>query len=368
MRKVIRNGKEYEVPAHEEAAEVLGSTIRAALRERVVDTGRADEVEQEALRGRSPQLPPVNGTFLPWPIMAALLSVRAGQDTKTTGAGGALSYIEPGPFEQLTRMAPVGKHVRTLSVPRGINATIPLMSQNSTSYWLGENAGVDVTQGDPVYAALALTAHQLLVSTTITRQLLRGSSYDVEQQIATDFAKTFALAIDSAIIQGATTTLEPSGILSSTSIGSVTLGANGGLITNAKIAELERVPSSADVGDVSTSLFVTNPLQRERMNTIERGAGDGFLLDSSGKVLGHTLVSTPRVPANLSKGTATTIASAIIFGDFSEVVLAEFGGGFSLTVDPYTRAPSGLVRLTASMYLDVGILRPTAFAAIKDAL
>jgi len=41
-------------------------------------------------------------------------------------------------------------------------------------------------------------------------------------------------------------------------------------------------------------------------------------------------------------------------------------GGMELTVDPYSGAKGGLTNVILNSYLDVNLLQPTAFAAIKD--
>ena len=45
------------------------------------------------------------------------------------------------------------------------------------------------------------------------------------------------------------------------------------------------------------------------------------------------------------------------YGDFSNVVIANWGN-LDITVDPMTKAASGLVRLVVNFYCDVKVLRP----------
>jgi hypothetical protein len=50
------------------------------------------------------------------------------------------------------------------------------------------------------------------------------------------------------------------------------------------------------------------------------------------------------------------------------VILASFGEGVDVIVDPYTLATSSQTRVVVNSLCDVGIRRPESFAAMKDAL
>jgi predicted phage gp36 major capsid-like protein len=42
-----------------------------------------------------------------------------------------------------------------------------------------------------------------------------------------------------------------------------------------------------------------------------------------------------------------------VFGDWSQVILAEFGSGVDVVVDPYTLALTGLIRVHVARFVDV---------------
>jgi hypothetical protein len=73
------------------------------------------------------------------------------------------------------------------------------------------------------------------------------------------------------------------------------------------------------------------------------------------------------VPSNLTKGAATEVCSAIIFGNFNDLLIGQWGG-FDILVDPYTQGIGGQTRLIAAMHVDVGVKRAASFAAMLDAL
>ena len=47
-----------------------------------------------------------------------------------------------------------------------------------------------------------------------------------------------------------------------------------------------------------------------------------------------------------------------IFGDWSQVVLAEFGSGVDIEADPYSLALTGMIRVHAARLVDVGVRHP----------
>jgi hypothetical protein len=60
------------------------------------------------------------------------------------------------------------------------------------------------------------------------------------------------------------------------------------------------------------------------------------------------------------------VLSAIIFGDFSNLVVGSWGG-MEIGVDPYVNMKEGLTNIVLNSYVDCGMLNPLGFSVIKDA-
>jgi HK97 family phage major capsid protein len=367
-RTVIRDGKEIERSLHEDAAEVLGTVIQSGLRDRFIDTGRVDEWSEDTrvARRKNPQVSEGIGTPLPFSVLS-----RAGLDSLTSTKGAELALTGPAGFLDLIKSVPTLARIRVISGITWSKVTVPAVSVGSTPYWAAENPGSDATESQPTLTASAqLILRTVTASVTYSRQLLRASlsSTAIGEIVQRDLRHVFGVALESAVLNGAGTN-DPLGILNNTNIGTVAFGTNGALVTGAKLAEMIRTVEEADAGDVEPAgAFIMNPRGRERMSTIERASGNGWLIEDTG-VLGQWPYSvTPRVPRNLTKGTATTICSALIFGDWDNYVIGEFGSGFDLVVDPFTRGSQGLVKVTGQMYVDAAPLRPEAFVKSTDAL
>ena len=100
------------------------------------------------------------------------------------------------------------------------------------------------------------------------------------------------------------------------------------------------------------------------------------LVDTTGRPLGEDVVfqQTPRsyttnVPANLTKGTAVGICSALVYGDFSQLLVGLWSQ-LDVLVNPYesTAYAKGNVQIRAMLTCDISVRHPEAFAAAQDIL
>lgn len=77
------------------------------------------------------------------------------------------------------------------------------------------------------------------------------------------------------------------------------------------------------------------------------------------------MVVSNNCPGNLTKGAGTNL-SAVIYGNFQDVIVGGFGG-LELVIDPYSEMSTSTIRVGAFMLQDIGIRHPQSFAAIVDA-
>ena len=94
------------------------------------------------------------------------------------------------------------------------------------------------------------------------------------------------------------------------------------------------------------------------------GVEGNFILDPNNTILGYNVESTNLVPSDLTKGTGSAL-SALIFGDFSQVMLG-FYSGVDVVVDQASLSTSGGTRLAFFQDMDVAIRHGEAFSFIKD--
>ena len=150
-------------------------------------------------------------------------------------------------------------------------------------------------------------------------------------------------------------------------IGSVAGGTNGLAPTFANIIALEK-EVAVDNADVGSLAFLTNPKVRAKLKNTTVGTDQRMVWgDSSNSLLGYNAYVTTQAPSDLDKGTSTGVCSAIIFGNFQELIIGQWGG-LDIVVDPYTAASNAQVKIYIHSFWDTLIRRAQSFAAMKDAL
>jgi hypothetical protein len=75
-------------------------------------------------------------------------------------------------------------------------------------------------------------------------------------------------------------------------------------------------------------------------------------------------MATNQIPTNLTKGSGTNL-TAMIFGDFSTVHIAMWGG-VDVLVDPYSLSTAGSVRVVCLLDTDIKFRNTESLAKIVD--
>lgn len=256
---------------------------------------------------------------------------------------------------------------------RDLNGNIAIPSQTgaATGYWVAESGAP--TESQQTVGQVPLTPKTVGAFTDFSRKLLLQSSLDVEAFVRADLAAVLGLAIQSGALVGGGTA-EPTGLLNIGGIGSVAGGANGLAPTYAHMVDLESAVANANA-DVGNLAYLTNTKVRGKLRKTEEFAStNGRPVWTSaagqrgvGEVLGYEAHTSNAVPSDLTKGTSTGVASAILFGNWADLIVAMWGG-LDIMLDPYTGATSGTRRVIALQDVDVNARHPASFAAMKDAL
>ncbi|SOD97025.1 phage major capsid protein, HK97 family [Caenispirillum bisanense] len=196
----------------------------------------------------------------------------------------------------------------------------------------------------------------------ISRALLKQSRPSLDSWIQSHLAREIAVKIDHTVIEGSGTGDVPAGLLNKAGIPVHAIGANGGAITWADVVALESMVSHANAGFGSLG-YLTNAKVVGAMKTTQKASGTGMIYEG-GNLNGYTLASTSLVPADLTKGTGTNL-SAMVFGNFADVYLAEFGS-LEIVADPYTAMGTQEYVFRAFFDCDFVFAHDESFAVIKD--
>ena len=157
--------------------------------------------------------------------------------------------------------------------------------------------------------------------TDISRKLLKQSSLSVEAFVQQDLAEVLGRSIQLAAIQGGGSN-EPTGILGAAGTGSVAGGTNGLAPAWSHIVDLETAVSVANA-DIGTLGYLTNGKVRGKLKQVAKnGAASAFVWGDGNQPLnGYQAAVTNAVPSNLVKGSSGAVCSAIIFGNFADLMI-----------------------------------------------
>lgn len=212
------------------------------------------------------------------------------------------------------------------------NISIPSYS-GSTAGWAGEIESAQDGAGtfDTVeYAPKRITAY-----IDISKQFINQDAVGAEALLRRDIVDAIAQVLEATILgENDATTKKPAGIF---------YGANKVVVSYDTLIDMEETLETANVpGDYK---FVVSPAIKAAMKkTTEGGTKSDFrFLYQNGEANGYKVISTGN-----SKG--------IALANWSDLLVCQFGA-LDLTVDQFTQATKGCIRLVVNAYFDAKFRR-----------
>ncbi len=113
----------------------------------------------------------------------------------------------------------------------------------------------------------------------------------------------------------------------------------------------------------SEKVFIVNPSAKGVLKTTEKSTGTAKYLMEGNELDGYKVLTSNSVAKALQVGADE---AGVVFGAFNDYVIGQWGG-IDLTVDPYTQAANGKVRLVINAYFDAKPRRAASFvtASVK---
>lgn len=346
--------------------DIEGYSLFKALREyrKGKLTGVELEMHQQAERDNQKQ-DGIMGLGIP-----AVVLVNKKMQVRSTLAAGSSPIVQTdnvGFIDALwarTLCAQMG--TKTLSGLTG-NVDLPYLATKPTVKWAAtENASA--ADAAVTLDKISLTPKRITNYVPLSNQLIMQNNKSVEQLMWNALIKAAAVKLDYGAINGANGSGEPCGILSWSGIGSVAIGTDGGAPTLAKILEIIR-EVAIDDAELGALGFMTNPYVRYKCQTVARvSSTDSVMLwDPNGpdRLMGYNAGVTTQVPHTLDKGSSTGVCSALIFGNWNDLTMAQFGA-FDLITDTMTAAKEATTNLILHGWFDVAVDHASSFAACKD--
>jgi HK97 family phage major capsid protein len=300
----------------------------------------ADEIEKHGL--------PDNGYEpLPWNALGS----RATPLTAAIPSNGG--YLDQtavqGYIPQLLPMTTLGRLGAT-PVSLGKNSTlIPYGAEALVPTWLSnETTATDATS--PAFGQVTAVRHTILTCTSVSRQLLLQSNID--DILTLELRRATAAAIDAAGIAGNGTGGMPLGLLN---IAAIPSASGATLAYPALVSMMQAVANANAVHDLPSLGFLTSPNVAAALK--QRYFSEANLPIWVGSI------PAGEIDEQLALS-STSVPSALIHGDFSNLLVAGWSDGISMAVDPFTQFTSGTTMVRLCVSVDFVLPNPTAFSIL----
>ena len=362
----IANDKPLDLPSDVEmnVTEQRDYSLLKAIRESAEGklSGLEREVSDEIASRTGKQ---ARGFYMPTNI-----AFRADQVVGTNNVGGFLKptdHMGNEFIEALKAKLVVSQAGARIMTGLKGDVAIPKMSaETSNVAFVSENSAP--SEGNATFAQVTMSPKTLAAQVDISRKLMLQSDPSIESVLRQDIIATFARKIDEVAIEGGGSN-EPSGVLAGVASGNVIAAAtNGTAPTYENVVEMIRlVEASNAILNEGSLKFLGNPKLTSKLRRVLKSSADtssNFILENDNSILGYDYLSSTLVPSDLTQGSGSGL-SAMIFGDFSQLMLG-FYSGVDVIVDPYTGSAAGTTRLAFFQDLDVALRHGESFSCKKD--
>jgi HK97 family phage major capsid protein len=215
----------------------------------------------------------------------------------------------------------LGGLVGDLSIPKYAGSNV---------LWKGETETAENGRG--AFSEINLTPKRLTATLDVSKQFLLQNSADVEAILVRDLAAAVAEKLDKTIFgEEGENVNQPGGLFAGVS-GEKALAE----MTYEDVLALE---SAVEEKNGHNYMFIVNPKVKFALKGTQMANGLQMVFDG-GEIDGFKTISSNSVASN-----------GIICMDPRELVIGQWGA-YDITVDPYTKAADGQVRLVINAYFD----------------
>ena len=217
------------------------------------------------------------------------------------------------------------------------NVSIPAYSGTNVG-WAGEIAAAN--DGAGTFSEVNLEPKRITAYLDVSKQFLLQDSVSAEALLRSDIVKAISNKLEETILgDAAGSTTQPKGIFN----GADTISDT----SYTTMVELMQTLEEANVsGDIK---YIVSPAIKAKLKTTSKDSGSGLFVMENGEVDGIPVLST-------------SACKGIVLGNFEDYVIGQWGG-IDLTIDPYSQATNGKVRLVVNAYFDAKPRRAEAFVA-----
>lgn len=310
----------------------------------VVNNSQMDAVDAAVVNAGQGEFRHANVEFagqiqLPIENRAAITVAAEGEDVVATDI---LNILEP--LRAKNVLAQAGAKFMTGLVG---DVQVPVMSASNVT-WEGETDAAK--DGAGTFGNVKLSPKRLTAYIDISKQFLVQDGLGAEALIRQDLINAINSKLEATILgDAAGTATKPAGLF--------VLGTGETYTTLSSFADVCNLEAAVEGANVfGDCKYILAPTAKAAFRNMAKSAKSTQLVMEGGEIDGTPTLTTSNV--GVTKGVA--------YGDFSNLAIGSWGA-IDLTVDPYTQAGNGKVRLVINAFFDAKVLRPEAIKVAKTA-
>lgn len=290
--------------------------------------------------------------------------------TSATTAGHSGGYLADHQFEReliknLVEHSPI-RQIARVSSASAAEIILPVRTAGTTASWTAEWDAVTPgpqarTPSEPTFTQKKLNVFELATFTEVSNALLEDAAFNLESELAQDFAEAFGKAEGTAFVKG-TGTGQPGGFLNDTTLttGAVTTADSGVIKADDIISLAYSIPTAYR----AKASFVANRTTIAAIRKLKDGQGQylwqpGLQAGQPETLIGFPLTEAPDVDD------VTAGKFPLAFGDWSQGFRIFDRVNLSVLRDPFSAATNGLVRFHARRRVAAGVVKAEALKLLK---
>jgi len=282
----------------------------------------------------------------------------------TDAAGG---YLAPEQFgseliKLLRQYSPIRQYAKVVSVGAA-EIKYPRRTGSTVASWVGETE--DRSESEPSYEQITIAPYELATYSDVSTQLLEDNAYNLEGELAADFAESFGIKEGAAFVKGSGVK-QPIGIMTATGIAEVKTGAAAAFPATAPADVLIGMYHALPGVHAQNGVWLMNRTTLGTMRTWKDSTGRYLVIDPISAGAPVTLLGRPIVEATDMDDIGAN-KYPVLFGDLQGYRIID-RVGLSVLRDPYSLATKGQVRFHARKRVGAGLTHPDRFVKLKVAV
>lgn len=226
------------------------------------------------------------------------------------------------------------------------NLVIPKYSGSNVAWKSELDAATD---GTGTMGSVEYTPKRVTGIFDISKMLLAQDSKGVEVMLQRDIVNAIAVALEKAVFAKDVDANAPAGLFTGT------LDVSGALSwANVVSMESKLDAANAMLGNLA---YITHPALRGLAKTTPKVANTAVFVQENETINGYPVYATNSMASGID---AVELYYGMVFGNWADMVIAQWGG-IDITVDPYTQAGNGKIRLYVNAYFDAKPRRDESF-------